>query len=361
MLGMRPSVGCALLALLPTAHADIHRYVRCIAADEATCARQLGSQLGETLRSGVSLVAAPLLPYVNSAAGGSIFNQLLAVNKRVLPSICAELEGYAKGANVDTREAYVSAFATELRWFALHQGFNLSGAAPPKKCSDYHSLDQSGSLAAWVHNEDGALADINASYLIDANVTGGGSASSSSVPLRRVSFVYSHDLIGGWAWSLNSHGIGQSVNALDPTNLTIGVADAFHARYIAGATSLADAVQRACALKPLAGGQHFNLGSIHEPDHQLMIEASNVGCDVRVLRKPMAAATTVEPAAAPDLVLGGGAADDDTKHPAITILDEPTQPLTIGYHANVYTTSHTHTLSLVATAAALTHTPLPSP
>ena len=130
-----------------------------------------------------------------------------------------------------------------------------------------------------------ALADINASYLIDANVTGGGSASSSSVPLRRVSFVYSHDLIGGWAWSLNSHGIGQSVNALDPTNLTIGVADAFHARYVAGATSLSDAVQRACALKPLAGGQHFNLGSIHEPDHQLMIEASNVGCDVRVLRK----------------------------------------------------------------------------
>ena len=73
-----------------------------------------------------------------------------------------------------------------------------------------------------------------------------------------------------------------------------------------------------------------------------MIEASNVGCDVRVLRKPMAAATTVEPDAAADLVLGGAA---DDMHPAITILDEPTQPLTIGYHANVYTSlSHIRTL-----------------
>ena len=184
-----------------------------------------------------------------------------------------------EGAGLLVRDAYVAAFANELTWFAKRAGFVTPLVA--KKCTDYHSLG--ADVRAWVHNEDGDRADIDESYLIDATVAP--TNTSSTRGSHRVAFVYGHDLVGGWAWSLNGHGLAQSVNALIPRNLTIGVTDSFLARHVAGAASLDEARRRACET-PMAGGQHFNLGSIHEPNRQLMIEASNVGCDVRTLAPP---------------------------------------------------------------------------
>ena len=133
-----------------------------------------------------------------------------------------------------------------------------------------------------MHNEDGYSRDVEETFMIDANVSG----------VRRIAFVYGHDAgLGGWAWGVNSHGVAQSVNALFPANMTVGIATAFHARHVAGATSLDDAIRRACSLSP-AGGQHLNVGSIHEPA-QAMIEVSPQGCDVRTLSPAAGTTTTV--------------------------------------------------------------------
>ena len=214
--------------------------------------------------------------------GAATFEVLYAHNRAALPSIAEELTGIAEGAKLNLHDAVVSSLSTELSWFARRAGFDV---AVPKSCSDYHSLGQGErGLRAWVHNEDGELIDANQSFLIDAAVT-----NASGDSLRRISFVYGHDILGGWAWSINSHGVAHSVNALYPLNYTMGIANSWLARHVAGASSLDDAVARACdpALTS-AGGQNFNIGSIHESDRQIILEVSPLGCDVRTLLPPEA-------------------------------------------------------------------------
>jgi hypothetical protein len=143
--------------------------------------------------------------------------------------------------------------------------------------------------------------------------------------VRRVGFAYAQNVaLAGWAWSVSSHGIAQSVNALNPMNLSIGVPDALHARHVAAARSLDDAAHRAC-IAPLAGGQHFNLGSIHEPGRQLMIEASNRGCVVRTLSPPS------------PLERRRRGLDDHGDHDGgVQANDEVDVQVTVGFHANLY-------------------------
>ena len=62
--------------------------------------------------------------------------------------------------------------------------------------------------------------------------------------------------------SINTHGIGQSINALSPLNVSLGVGINFLARDVLNAASLDDAAARACAATA-ASGQNLNLGSVH--------------------------------------------------------------------------------------------------
>ena len=264
---------------------NIEIIARCTAATERECATELGRQAAGPLGAGVARVANKLEAYLNTTAGAAVFDQLWETNRAALPDIAAELEGWAAGAGIELRDLKAAALSTELAWFARKAGLNVTAG---KSCSDYHAL--SPTLQAWVHNEDGLSSDVDETFMIDANVSG----------VRRIAFVYAHDAgLGGWAWGLNSHGVAQSVNALFPANMTVGIATAFHARHVAGATSLDDAIRRACSLSP-AGGQHLNVGSIHA-SAQAMIEVSPEGCDVR----------TLSPAAVGDAS-------------------------TVGYHANLY-------------------------
>jgi hypothetical protein len=166
----------------------------------------------------------------------------------------------------------VVVLSNELAAFAALAGFSPTG---PKSCSDFHLMGNEGTRA-WGHNEDEYPSVQNSTYVMEARIG----------DFRYVAFTYAPD-VSGWAWGFNSHGLGHSVNALSPTNITLGIGVNFLARDVLNAYSLDDAASRACT-PGLASGQHFNLGSIHEPNRQLLVETSPNGCSVQELRPPTA-------------------------------------------------------------------------
>ena len=168
------------------------------------------------------------------------------------------------GAKVDETALMVVALSTELSYFAARDGV----AVPrPKSCSDFHVLHDGTSL--WGHNEDETPDQAAISYLVRGNVSGD----------VWLGFTYAPNVVG-WAWGANLHGHGQSVNALFPINVSIGLGTNFVARDVLRSTSLDDAVKRA-TVKGQGNGQHFNLGNTRTPLHQAMVETSFVGSHVR--------------------------------------------------------------------------------
>lgn len=302
-----------LLLLVAVTHANIDHFAKCVADSEHACAVSIGKQVSDVLRAGVLRAAQPLLKYVATPSGSAVYQRLWDASAKALPEIAMQIDGFASGASLDRHTARVAALAAEISHFAVRDGsVHIPVNLTSKSCSDYHSLGGGASageplLRAWVHNEDGTAIDGVESFLTDMSVAG----------VRRLGFSYASNAgLAGWAWSVNSHGIAQSVNALNPYNLSDdGIAIAMLARHVAGSTSLDDAVNRTCGLQ-LASGAHFNLGSIHEPERQLMIEASNVGCDVRTLSAPSSSSHAPSRRAAG---AAGSAAD-----------------FTIGFHANLY-------------------------
>jgi hypothetical protein len=265
------------LALVVSVHANIDDVVRCEAPTARECARIIGqSSAGAATRAQALKAVSALQPFLATSEGQHVLSQFLEVNRRLLPDVVDQVEGLAEGVGVTSRQMMISAMFWELSFFAKRAGFAVAPAH--KSCSDFHALGGGDDrLRRWIHNEDSYPSDVNNSYVVDFNASGA----------RHIGFVYDAQAVAGWAWSINSHGLAHSVNALFPTNMSIGLATSLLARDVGSATSLDDAARRACRPE-VASGQHFNLGSLAEPDRQLMIESSYQGCDVRTLRPPTA-------------------------------------------------------------------------
>jgi len=209
--------------------------------------------------------------YLATEDGQNKLQALIAVNGEAYPDVAREYEGIADGAGLKPEVVYALAFAIELHGFAVLAGFDT---AQPKACTDYHTMTFDGKTRAWGHTEDVPSEFANISFLVSSSIDG----------FRYTGFTYAPNVVG-WAWGFNSHGIAQSVNALTPTNVSIGIGVNFLARDVLNSRSLDDAINRSC-VKGLASGQHLNIGSVHEKDRQLLIETSPFGCNVQTLVPP---------------------------------------------------------------------------
>lgn len=135
-----------------------------------------------------------------------------------------------------------------------------------KGCTDFHSP----TAAAWAHNEDENELSNKTWYFVRQRV--------AEPPSDFFAFTYPGQL-AGWAYGMNSHGVAHSVNALFPGVVRPGAAVQFVARDVLDAASLDDAVRRV-SRSDNAGGQHFNIGSLHEPYRQVSVETSPLDNDV---------------------------------------------------------------------------------
>jgi len=255
---------------LQLSHANVDLVAACDATTPRECGQQIGRQMALQIRTSVSSDVAKLEPFLGTEKGKQIFAALLLKNRKAYPDVASEYEGLAEGAGISSDDVFVSALAAELVHFARLHGFGAMSHT--RSCTDYHVMDRVGVVRAWGHNEDEAPALLNQTYMVHATVAG----------FRYIGFAYAPHPVG-WAWGFNSHGMAQSVNALAPVNVSIGIGVNFLARDVLNSQSLNDAISRACVAE-VATGQNFNLGSIHDGSRQLLIETSPLGCNVREVR-----------------------------------------------------------------------------
>eukprot|EP00937_MAST-01D_sp_MAST-1D-sp2_P003904 g3904.t1 len=273
-----------------------------ISADSAFgIGEAIGVKFADAIGFAVRNATGDLKQYLATPGGAHALREMVRVNTLAYPEVADEYRGIASGAGLPVDDVLTAGLAPELSAFASAEGFR---AARPKQCTDYHALrdgaDGTPALRAWAHNEDETPDWLNRTYLVRAR--------RSDTREWLHGFAYAPNVVG-WAWSFNSHGVAQSINALFPRNQTIGVGVNFLARHVAGARTLQEAVSRACgggqqgvprqggkaaggAPVRIASGQNFNLGSVHEPDVQYVVETAPAGCDVRRVTAPRAAAAT---------------------------------------------------------------------
>lgn len=277
--------------MLPSAHrslGNVFAVASCVAPTARLCGEQVGRQMAVPIRAAVQDSLAGLGAFLATAAGRRTRDDLVSMNRAAYPEVAEEYIGLAAGAGISHQDMLTVALENELVAFAKQEGLASSadrGAAfahrphapspmprAPKSCTDYHLM--AGAHRMWGHNEDAQPIEANRTYLVEARVGGFG----------WVGFAYAPHVVG-WAYGINTHGLGQSINALSPLNVTLGAGINFLARDVLNAASLDDAATRACAA-PAASGQNLNVGSVHEPGRQLLIETSPVGCSVRELKPP---------------------------------------------------------------------------
>lgn len=173
------------------------------------------------------------------------------------PELMEEVRGLAEGSGQDFDTLFALNVLNEIGPEISKNSSKVPRILTTKGCSDYHLMLEG--TQAWGHNEDGepAYAEESTNYFVASNITYPGKPSQIYL-----AFTYPGRL-SGWAWGFNSHGIVQSVNALwDTPDLKAYIGVNFVARSMLDATSIADGIQRA-SVSGHAGGQHFNLGSIH--------------------------------------------------------------------------------------------------
>lgn len=262
-----------LLLALGGVSADLDLIARCDSGSWFECGRQVGQQMRDPIRAAIADTENDdLFRYLETSEGKDMYNAMFTANQNAYPAIAEEYEGMAVGAGLAPKQIFVAALSNELASFAAAAGFATPRA---KMCTDYHVM--APGVRAWGHNEDEEPQWLNRTFLVEARGPAG---------FRYTGFTYAPNVVG-WAWGFNSHGLAQSVNAIFPLNVTVGVGVNFLARDVLNARSLDDAIHRACTPK-LASGMHFNLGSLHEKNRQVMLETSPLGCNVRELSPPPA-------------------------------------------------------------------------
>lgn len=228
----------------------------CNATSHYDCGVQIGSQMrtniGEFLRG--SELIQPMISWLTSSHGSTRLDLYLAAHESQYPELVDEVRGLAHGAGQEFRTLFALNLINELG--PEIQNHTDQFPYVTRGCSDYHVM--AGGQQAWGHNEDGDITvEANTTYMVQSRIRLPGKDAETYL-----AFTYPGRL-SGWAWGFNGHGIVQSVNALWDTpqsNSFLGVS--FVSRSVLGSTSLVDAVTRA-SVRGQAGGEHFNLGSIH--------------------------------------------------------------------------------------------------
>ncbi|GMH95341.1 hypothetical protein TrST_g10733 [Triparma strigata] len=227
----------------------LNRVATCDAETLHECGEQVGSQMRDLVQDYVSNNDVPkkLKAYIETDAGSRILGQYLDLHLARFPQYVSEVRGLAKGSRVPFSLLFALNLQSEL---LLH----IDPTTSVTGCTDIQ-LPPLG----FGHNEDNPPS--NNTYLLH-----------SHSPSSYLAFNYPGQL-SGWAWSLNSHGICQSINALtSPSPYRIGIGVNFLARAMLDSPSLESAVKLSSTTEN-GGGQHFNLGQFSSLQYSIETSA----------------------------------------------------------------------------------------
>ena len=247
--------------------------------------RITGEAMRETIQASVrvSKGVARLEAYASTPEGASIVEGFRKLHEEVYPHHMDEVRGLADGSQMPFLTIMLNNMVQELSQRVPVGDTPAEPADPASKeeqgCTDFHGLAK-GRLSAWGHNEDAGAGG----YIVHCNLQ-----PRDGAAVQYSAFAYP-GCIAGWAWGANANGVAQSINALSAVltpdrHAQPGLCANFVAADVLQASDLADAVTRA-TIEGQAGGQHFNLASLEDPELHLSIETSPTGCSVVEMRPP---------------------------------------------------------------------------
>jgi hypothetical protein len=205
-------------------------------------------------------------------SGSNYLKGLDAAARKVFPEYVLELEGMAKGAQVD--------YETLLIWNCrgdlplLEDSIPESPENVPEGCTTILYPADNGNNAIIAHNEDGPP-ELNGhcSWLTVHPVEG-----------QEFSAFHYPGMLPGHTFSINAHGLVQTINNIRTDDLQSGVPRHFICRAILDCKTMQEALML-LKRRDRAGGFHHSLGQPSGPS-LLSVEAPPSGCVVNKIDSP---------------------------------------------------------------------------
>ena len=236
---------------------------------------EIGFAVGKNMADSIRETVLPLAEFQQSQRnwkGSSYLKKLDEAARNVFPTYVLELEGMAQGAQVD--------YESLLIWNCRGDLPLLAGANPesaehaPEGCTTllYPSAEDADALIA--HNEDGPPElDGHCRWLTVTQANG-----------TKFSTFHYPGMLPGHTFSVNSHGLVQTINNIRVDDLQSGIPRHFICRAILDCNTLEEALVH-LQRPDRAGGFHHSLGQPSR-NNLLSVEAPASACVVKKISRP---------------------------------------------------------------------------
>ena len=236
---------------------------------------EIGFAVGKNMADSIRETVLPLGKFQQSQRnwkGSSYLKKLDEAARNVFPAYVLELEGMARGAQVDYESLLIWNCRGDLPLLA---GANLESAEhAPEGCTTllYPSTEDADAVIA--HNEDGPPElDGHCRWLTVTQANG-----------TKFSTFHYPGMLPGHTFSVNSHGLVQTINNIRVDDLQSGIPRHFICRAILDCSTMEEAL--AHLQRPdRAGGFHHSLGQ-PSGNNLLSLEAPASACEIKKIRCP---------------------------------------------------------------------------
>ena len=235
----------------------------------------IGFAVGKNMADSIRETVLPLAEFQQSQRnwkGSSYLKKLDEAARNVFPTYVLELEGMAQGAQVDYESLLIWNCRGDLP--LLVDANPESAEHTPEGCTTllYPSTEDADDVIA--HNEDGPPElDGHCRWLTVTQANG-----------TKFSTFHYPGMLPGHTFSVNSHGLVQTINNIRVDDLQSGIPRHFICRAILDCNTLEEALVH-LQRPDRAGGFHHSLGQ-PSGNNLLSVEAPASACEVKKISRP---------------------------------------------------------------------------
>ena len=236
---------------------------------------EIGFAVGKNMADSIRETVLPLGEFQQSQRnwkGSNYLKKLDEAARNVFPAYVIELEGMARGAQVDYESLLIWNCRGDLPLLA--DANPESAEHTPEGCTTllYPSTEDADALIA--HNEDGPPElDGHCRWLTVTQANG-----------TKFSTFHYPGMLPGHTFSVNSHGLVQTINNIRVDDLQSGIPRHFICRAILDCSTLEEALVH-LQRPDRAGGFHHSLGQ-PSGNNLLSVEAPASACEVKKISRP---------------------------------------------------------------------------
>ena len=236
---------------------------------------EIGFAVGKDMADSIRETVLPLAEFQQARrrwTGSNYLKKLDDADRSVFPEYVSELEGMAQGAQLDYESLLIWNCRGDL---PLNEGENPESAEhAPEGCTTllYPAVENSDAVIA--HNEDGPPELDGHCRWLTVNQANGTKFSTFHYP----------GMLPGHTFSVNSHGLVQTINNIRVEDLQTGIPRHFICRAVLNCSTLEEALVH-LQRNDRASGFHHSLGDT-SGENLLSVEAPASACEVKKISQP---------------------------------------------------------------------------